>query len=66
METRKRSILKTISFRILASLTTIALVLIFTGDLSLAGTIGVIELVSKLIIYYLHERAWDIIPWGRS
>jgi len=64
MDTRKRSIAKTITFRIIATLATIILVLVFTGSLTLAGTIGALDLVSKLIIYYTHERAWDKISWG--
>ena len=64
MENRKRSIAKTITFRILATITTVVLVLIFTKDLSIAGIVGVLDFLSKLLIYYLHERAWDKIRWG--
>jgi len=64
MDTHKRSIAKTFTFRIIATITTIILVLIFTRNLALAGTIGVLDLSSKLIIYYLHERAWGKVSWG--
>ncbi len=64
MDTHKRSIAKTITFRIIATLTTIILVLIFTSNLALAGIIGVFDLTSKLIIYYMHERVWDKVSWG--
>jgi uncharacterized membrane protein len=66
MENKKRSILKAITFRIVATLTTIVLVLIFTHDLALANAIGAIDLISKLLLYYLHERTWENIKWGRK
>lgn len=65
MDTQKRSIAKTITFRTIASLATIILVLTFTGDFALAGAIGVLDVVSKLAIYYLHERAWGKFAWGK-
>ena len=60
----KRSIAKSFSWRILATLTTIALVWIGTGHVDTALTIGVAEFVIKMIVYYGHERAWAYIPWG--
>jgi hypothetical protein len=36
-----------------------------TGKIGLAGTIASVEVVTKIVLYYLHERAWAIIPWGR-
>lgn len=64
METRKRSIAKTISFRIIATLTTMMLVYIFTKDIKIVGLIGILDIVLKLIIYYIHERVWSKIHWG--
>ena len=64
METQKRSIAKTISFRILATITTIVLVLVFTGDLKIAGSVGFLDVISKLLLYYFHERAWIKVKWG--
>ncbi len=65
MDTRKRSLAKAITFRIVATVTTVVLVLLITGDITLAGVIGLVDLISKLIIYYLHERAWEKISWGK-
>ena len=64
MDTRKRSIAKTITFRMLATVTTMTIVFIFTQDFVVAGIVGTIEFFSKIALYYLHERAWDRIPWG--
>ena len=66
MDTHIRSVVKAISFRIIASLITVILVLIFTGNLALAGAIGILDLILKLIIYYLNVRVWDKIVWGRK
>ena len=65
-ETNTRSIVKTISWRILATLTTIALVYIFIGDVSVALSVGGIEVFLKMLIYFLHERGWDKIKFGRK
>ncbi len=64
-ETHLRSFFKGVTFRFVATLTTMALVYMFTGNFALTLSVGLIETVSKLIIYYLHERFWDRIRWGR-
>jgi uncharacterized membrane protein len=66
MDSCKRSVAKTITFRIIATITTMTLVVIFTGDWSLAGVVGILDLISKLIIYYFHERVWDRTSWGKK
>jgi len=65
-DTRARSVTKAISWRILASFTTMMLVFAFTKELALSIEIGLFEIVIKLIVYYLHERAWQAIPIGRK
>ncbi len=64
-ESKLRSLIKSLSWRLTATLTTAGLVYIFTGELVLAATIGGVELILKLAIYYSHERVWDQIKWGR-
>ncbi len=63
-ETHIRSILKGMSWRILASATTIGIAYSITGDTSIALGIGGIEAVLKIFFYYLHERAWQLVPRG--
>ena len=65
METHVRSIAKAVSWRIVATLTTVLLVYVFTGNLLVSGGVGVTELLSKLLIYYVHERVWNAIGFGR-
>ena len=61
----KRSLLKTISWRVIGTLDTILISWAITGALSLAFSIGFVELVTKMILYFFHERAWNKINWGR-
>jgi len=61
----KRSLIKTISWRIIGTLDTVLISWFITGTLALAFSIGAIELVSKMILYFFHERAWNYIKWGK-
>lgn len=64
-ENIKRSIVKTISWRVVGTLATVIISYVITGTLALAFSIGGIELVSKMILYFFHERAWTNIKWGK-
>jgi adenylylsulfate kinase len=65
-ETNKRSIAKGISWRIIATTTTIVIVYIFFGRLDLAIAAGMIESVLKIGLYWLHERLWFKVRWGKK
>lgn len=65
-ETKTRSVLKTFSWRALATLTTVLLVFIFTGKVKMALTVGSFELMAKILLYFFHERIWNKIPFGRK
>jgi uncharacterized membrane protein len=58
MVSYKRHLAKTISWRIIGTLDTMILSGLVTGSLLIGVTIGGIEIVTKMILYYLHERAW--------
>jgi len=58
MVARKRHILKTISWRIIGTLDTMILSWIITGSLKIGIAIGGVEVITKMILYYFHERAW--------
>lgn len=66
MERRVRSLAKTISWRIVATSTTILLVFLFTGNLVISASVGALELLAKIVIYYVHERIWDMSNFGRE
>ncbi len=63
-ESHLRSLLKAMSWRILATLTTVLIAYFITGEIDIAIMIGSIEFVLKFLIYYLHERAWQLVPRG--
>ena len=65
-ETNKRSILKGVTWRVVATTTTILIVYIFFGRLDLAIAAGFIETFLKVGLYWGHERAWFKIKWGRE
>ena len=64
-EYHKRSIVKAISWRIVATVTTMVVVYIFTRRLTLAMQVGGVEVVAKLLFYYAHERVWGWVGWGK-
>lgn len=63
-ESHFRSILKALSWRVFATATTFIIVYLVTGKISFATSIAGIEVISKMIIYYFHERVWQLIPRG--
>jgi len=65
-ETPQRSLVKTISWRLTGSGATFLISYIIAGNFAVAGTIAVVQLVSNTILYFLHERVWNRIRWGRT
>jgi len=64
-EAHSRSLAKAVSWRITGSLDTFLLSLLITGSFRFAGAIATTELITKIALYYGHERIWAVIPWGR-
>ncbi|WP_166963109.1 DUF2061 domain-containing protein [Yeosuana marina] len=60
-----RSVAKSVSWRIVGTIDTILISWFITGKLDLAFSIGSIELVTKMVLYFFHERIWNSIKWGR-
>ena len=58
-EVRKIRVLKTLSWRIIATCTTMFLAYIVTGQLEFVVSIGIGDVVLKMIFYYMHEKAWN-------
>ena len=65
-ETNQRSIVKGLTWRVVATSTTIAIVYFFFDRLDLAIAAGMIETVLKVGLYWAHERAWFKVTWGRK
>ena len=62
----RRSLAKTLSWRILATSDTFLISRFITGTISMAGAIAGIEVITKMFLYYMHERGWDKVKFGRS
>jgi len=60
-----RSLMKAVSWRTVGTIDTFIISFFITGKVSLAGGIAAVEVVTKIMIYYLHERVWAMVPWGR-
>lgn len=65
-ETNIRSIAKGFSWRFFATTTTVIIVFFFFGRLDLAIAAGLIETVSKVFLYYIHEKLWQRVRWGKK
>jgi uncharacterized membrane protein len=65
MERPYRSLAKAISWRVTGTLDTVLVSFLVTGRIKLAISIGLIELFTKICLYYLHERLWNKIGFGR-
>jgi uncharacterized membrane protein len=63
-ETHFRSVIKGITWRVIASGATMTVVYFVTGDLSLVASVGVVDVTAKVFFYYLHERTWGKVKWG--
>ncbi len=65
-ETNQRSIVKGITWRAIATTTTVIIVYVFFGRLDLAIVAGLIESILKVGMYWAHERAWHKVRWGKK
>ncbi len=64
-EKPKRSIVKSLSWRIIGTIDTVLISWLVTGTLTVAFSIGTVELFTKMILYFFHERLWNTINWGK-
>jgi sulfate adenylyltransferase subunit 1 (EFTu-like GTPase family) len=64
-ETHGRSLVKALSWRATGSLDTFIVAVLITGSSKVAGSVALAEIMTKTVIYYLHERAWAAIRWGK-
>jgi uncharacterized membrane protein len=61
-----RSLAKALSWRVTGSTDTLVLSWLFTSNLTIAAAISLTEVLTKLVLYYLHERVWNRIPLGKG
>lgn len=65
-EAHSRSFIKAVSWRILGSIDTFVISYFVTGKLVFAASIASVETFTKIALFYGHERAWALVPWGRG
>lgn len=65
-EKHTRTVAKAVSWRVIATFTTMTLVYIFTREWTVSVGVGITEVIAKILFYYLHERAWEKISWGKK
>mgnify|MGYP006079298721 CR=1 FL=1 len=66
MDTRVRSLVKTVCWRLTGTLCTFLISYAILRDLSISGSIAVIQLTFNSIVFYIHERIWNTIKWGKQ
>lgn len=66
IDSTNRSIAKTISWRLTGSFSTFIISYLILGSFSIAGSIAIIQIIANTLLYYLHERVWNKIDWGRT
>jgi uncharacterized membrane protein len=66
MDSSARSIAKAVSYRLLGSICTALIVLLFSGDLKVSAGVGIMDMFLKIGLYFLHERLWNLISFGRA
>ena len=65
-EKLSRSFIKSVSWRIIGTIDTILISYFVTGKIDFALSIGMIELITKMGLYVVHERAWNRFSWGKT
>jgi adenylylsulfate kinase len=64
-ESHFRSIMKGVTWRVIASATTMTVVYVVTGSLELMASVGIVDITAKIFFYYMHERMWGKVKWGK-
>lgn len=66
LDTQRRSIAKAVSYRFLGASVGALIAFALTGKIGLAATFGLLDVIVKIGAYYVHERLWDRISYGRA
>jgi len=66
LETLRRSVIKTISYRVIILILDFSSIYLFTGKLNIALGFMVVSNIYTTVIYFFHERVWDKIQWGKT
>jgi uncharacterized membrane protein len=64
-ETRRRAIVKAITYRVIVAITLAAISWFYTGNLFETSAVSITYTIIATIVYYVHERAWLKVKWGK-
>jgi uncharacterized membrane protein len=64
-ELAKRSLVKTLTWRVTGSSAVFVIGWALTGNVGMAGAIAIAQIIINTILYFIHERVWNQISWGR-
>ena len=65
-ESTVRSLVKTLSWRVTGSTATLVVSYLISGNLMMAASIAGIQFLANTVLYFIHERVWNNIKWGRN
>lgn len=60
-----RSIAKALSWRLIGTLDTLVVSYLLTGEMSVAASIASVDFLTKMVLYFFHERIWNSVKWGK-
>jgi uncharacterized membrane protein len=64
-DSHKRSLVKTVTWRVTGSTSAVIIAYVVTGSIALSSTIGIAHLIVNTLLYWVHERVWIRVDWGR-
>jgi uncharacterized membrane protein len=64
--TKKRSLAKSLTWRVIAIISTFVIGYVMTGSWSFAASLTVVSNVINFVLYYIHERVWLGVEWGKN
>jgi adenylylsulfate kinase len=65
MDSNARSVAKAVSYRVMGSMVTALIVFVYSRDATVSMGVGAADMFLKIALYYIHERLWNYIPFGR-
>jgi len=66
MDSKLRSFVKSLSWRLIATTNGILVAYALTGSFSKGAVIGIVGNITGMVLYYIHERSWNVFNWGRK
>lgn len=63
-ESKRRSLVKALTYRVLATIATFSVALVFTGNISASIQIGLADFIIKITLFFVNDSVWNTIQWG--